>query len=144
MLGVQERIATRFAHGLHRGGHLVDDDTIATAIARHTHLSDEQQRLVRSWCGDGRRHQAAIGRAGAGKTTTVAACADAWTAAGYRVVGTAVKGEAARTLAAATGIECETVAWYLAHDDPQALPRNCRNPTLRRQRGPLPFPEKGL
>jgi hypothetical protein len=128
MLGVQERIATRFAHGLHRGGHLVDDDTIATAIARHTHLSDEQQRLVRSWCGDGRRHQAAIGRAGAG----------------YRVVGTAVKGEAARTLAAATGIECETVAWYLAHDDPQALPRNCRNPTLRRQRGPLPFPEKGL
>jgi ATP-dependent exoDNAse (exonuclease V) alpha subunit len=37
-------------------------------------------------------------------------------------MGTAVKGEAARTLAAATGIECETVAWYLAHDDGGANP----------------------
>ena len=36
----------------------------------------------------------------------------------HRVVGAAVKGEAARTLVAATGIECETVAWYLAHTDP--------------------------
>lgn len=126
MLSVQERIAARFAHGLHRGAHLVDDDTIATAITRHAHLTDEQQQLVHSWCGDGHRHQAAIGRAGAGKTTTVAACADAWTAAGYRVVGTAVKGEAARTLATATGIECETIAWYLAHDDPQALPLDAR------------------
>src|SRR5690606_35113071 len=90
------------------------------------HLTAEQRRLVESWCGSGHRFQAAIGRAGAGKTTTVAACADAWTASGYRVVGTAVKGEAARTLAAATGIECETVAWYLAHDDPQQLPLDAR------------------
>jgi len=42
------------------------------------------------------------------------------------VVGAAVKGEAARTLAAATGVDCETVAWYLAHDDPQALPIDSR------------------
>ncbi len=47
-------------------------------------------------------------------------------AAGYRVVGAAVKGEATRTLAAATGIECETVAWYLAHTDPQANPLDSR------------------
>jgi hypothetical protein len=40
-------------------------------------------------------------------------------------VGAAVKGEAARTLAAATGIECETVAWYLAHTDPE-LPLDSR------------------
>ncbi len=62
----------------------------------------------------------------AGKTTTVAACADAWTAAGYRVVGAAVKGEATRTLAATTGIETETVAWYLAHNDPANLPLDAR------------------
>jgi ATP-dependent exoDNAse (exonuclease V) alpha subunit len=37
-----------------------------------------------------------------------------------------VKGEAARTLAAATGIETETVAWYLARDDPQNLPLDAR------------------
>ena len=37
-----------------------------------------------------------------------------------------MKGEAARTLAAATGIECETVAWYLAHADPDRLPLDNR------------------
>ena len=42
------------------------------------------------------------------------------------MLGTAVKGEATRTLAAATGIECETVAWYLVHTDPQSLPLDSR------------------
>lgn len=82
--------------------------------------------LSADWCQRGHRFQAAIGRAGAGKTTTVAACADAWTATGYRVLGAAVKGEATRTLAAATGIECETLAWYLAHTDPRSLPLDAR------------------
>ena len=125
-LSVQDRIANRFAKGLHHGAHLAADDNVDGAIAKHSHLTDEQRQLVTQWCQRGHRFQAAIGRAGAGKTTTVAACADAWTTAGYRVVGAAVKGEATRTLAAATGIECETVAWYLAHTDPQSLPLDSR------------------
>ncbi|WCO69225.1 MobF family relaxase [Iamia majanohamensis] len=126
MLDVQDHIATRFAKGLHRGAHLVPDDQVDLALERHAHLTGEQRRLVTEWCQRGHRFQAAIGRAGAGKTTTVAACADAWTAAGYRVLGAAVKGEATRTLAAATGIECETVAWYLAHTDPESPPLDTR------------------
>lgn len=126
MLGVQDRIAARFAKGLHCGAHLVSDAHVDTALYWHPHLTGEQRQLVTEWCRRGHRFQAAIGRAGAGKTTTVAACADAWTAAGYRVVGAAVKGEATRTLAEATGIECETVAWYLAHDDPQSFPLDAR------------------
>jgi len=126
MLQVQERIATRFIKGLYRGAQLVADRHVNAALARHPHLTAEQRRLVAEWCQRGHRYATAIGRAGAGKTTTVAACADAWTAAGYRVVGGAVKGEATRTLAAATGIECETVAWYLAHTDPQQLPLDAR------------------
>ncbi len=125
-LDLQDHIANRFTEGLHRGAHLAPDAHVDDAIAKHPHLTDEQRRLVTNWCQRGHRFQAAIGRAGAGKTTTVAACADAWTAAGYRVVGAAVKGEATRTLAAATGIECETVAWYLAHTDPQSLPLDSR------------------
>ena len=126
MLGVQDRIAARFAKGLHRGAHLVpaaivDPRSPATPTSPTSNASSS-----RAWCTSGHRFQAAIGRAGAGKTTTVAACADAWQAAGYRVVGAAVKGEAARTLAAATGIDCETVAWYLAHDDPQTAPLDAR------------------
>ncbi len=126
MVEVQDRISERFTKGLHRGAHLFPDELLDAAVARHSHLTGEQRRLVTEWCQRGHRFQAAIGRAGAGKTTTVAACADAWTAAGYRVVGAAVKGEATRTLAAATGIECETVAWYLAHTDPQSLPLDAR------------------
>ena len=120
MLGVQDRVVTRFTKGLHQGAHLVADEHVNTALGRHSHLTDEQRGLVKAWCGNCHRYQAAIGRAGAGKTDTVAACADAWTASGYRVMGTAMKGEAARTLAAATGVERETVAWYLAHDDPSS------------------------
>lgn len=126
MLGVQDRIVSRFRTGLHHGASLVSDDRIAATLAAHAHLTAEQRALVESWCGSGHRFQPAVGRAGSGKTTTVAACADAWSAAGYRVVGAAVKGEAARTLAATTGIECETVAWYLAHPDPNAGPLDAR------------------
>jgi ATP-dependent exoDNAse (exonuclease V) alpha subunit len=42
------------------------------------------------------------------------------------VLGAAVKGEATRTLATTTGIECETVAWHLAHTDPHNLPLDAR------------------
>jgi conjugative relaxase-like TrwC/TraI family protein len=117
MLEVQERIMSRFAAGMHQGAHLVGPDQLDTALAQHEHLVGEQRDLVRAWCASGHRYQSAIGRAGAGKTTSVAAAAEAWQTMGFRVMGAAVKGEAARTLAAATGIECETVAWYLAHDD---------------------------
>jgi conjugative relaxase-like TrwC/TraI family protein len=126
ILQVQQRIVDRHRRGLHRGAHLAPQDSISSALEAHPHLTGEQRSLVRAWCRSGDRFQAAIGRAGAGKTTTVAACADAWTAAGWRVLGAAVKGEAARTLAAATGIECETVAWYLAHRDPDHLPLDHR------------------
>lgn len=125
MLDAQERIASRF-----RASHLgvvggADSAAIEAALAAHAHLTAEQRALVRSWCA-GDRYLTAIGRAGAGKTTTVAACTDAWASSGWRVVGSAVKGEAARTLAAATGVPCETVAWYLAHDDPHDLPVDAR------------------
>ncbi len=126
MLQVQDRIATRFHAGLYRGASLTSDAVLDDAFAVHAQLSAEQRELVTSWCSRGHVFQAAIGRAGAGKTTTVAAAAHAWHEAGYRVVGAAVKGEAARTLAAATGIECETVAWYLAHDQAGANPFDAR------------------
>lgn len=48
------------------------------------------------------------------------AAAAAWRAAGYRVIGAAVKGEAARKLAADAGIDADTVALLLAEA--------CRNP----------------
>ena len=78
------------------------------------------------------RRNGGYGEPGAGKTSTVAACADAWTTAGYRVLGAAVKGEASRTLATTTGIECETFAWYLAHRPAEAPFRRLHDPRDRK------------
>jgi len=126
MLAVQQRVVDRYHAGLHRGAHLTPAHTLTAALDRHPQLSDEQHELVRSFCTSGHRIQCAVGRAGAGKTTAMAAAVEAWTAAGYRVLGTAVKGEAARTLAASTGIPTETLAWHLAHSDPQTSPLDAR------------------
>src|SRR5690606_24298937 len=85
MLEVQNRITARFRAGRHEATHLVSDHQLAGAFANHPHLTEEQRDLVGAWCQGGHRFQTAIGRAGTGKTTTVAACAEAWRAAGYRV-----------------------------------------------------------
>ena len=126
ILAVQHRVVARYRHGLHRGAALVPSPAINEALARQSELTDEQRDLVRAFCTSGHRIQCAVGRAGAGKTTTMTAACDAWQTAGWRVIGTAVKGEAARTLAAATGMPTETLAWYLAHDDPHTAPLDAR------------------
>ncbi len=126
ILADQQRIVARYRHGLHSGAALVPLAVVDQVLARQPELTDEQRDLVRAVCTSGHRIQCAIGRAGAGKTTTMAAARDAWQAAGWRVIGTAVKGEAARTLAAATGMTTETLAWYLAHDDPRTAPLDAR------------------
>ncbi|MGH2684793.1 MAG: ATP-dependent DNA helicase, partial [Actinomycetota bacterium] len=126
MLAVQDRIVARFHHGRHRGSAMAPPAAVTAALARHPQLTDEQQDLVRAFCTSGHRTHCAIGRPGAGKTTAMAAARDAWQAAGLRVLGTAVKGEAARTLGAIAGIPTETLAWYLAHEDPLHSPLDAR------------------
>jgi conjugative relaxase-like TrwC/TraI family protein len=76
-------------------------------------LSDEQRAFVESLCTSGMGAQCAVGRPGSGKTHSLAVAARAWQANGFRVVGAAVKGEAARLLGEATGVHAETVAWWL-------------------------------
>jgi AAA domain/TrwC relaxase len=126
ILAVQHRIVAHYRHGLHSGAALVPLSVIDRVLARQPELTDEQRDLVRAFCTSGHRIQCAVGRAGAGKTSAMAAACDAWQAAGWRVIGTAVKGEAARTLGAATGMPTETLAWYLAHDDPHTAPLDAR------------------
>ncbi|MGH9137912.1 MAG: MobF family relaxase [Acidimicrobiales bacterium] len=76
-------------------------------------LSDEQQAFVRSMCTSGMGVQCAVGRPGSGKTHSLAVAARAWQKLGHRVVGAAVKGDAARLLGEATGVHSETVTWWL-------------------------------
>ena len=95
----------------------LNTSTTSTDTVDGVTLSDEQRDLVTAWCTSGHRVQAAVGRAGTGKTTAMRAAATAWTAAGYRVIGCAVKGEAARQLADDAHIEADTVALLLARAD---------------------------
>lgn len=122
ILGVQQRILDRFAAQPPAPAAAVPASILSAAVAANPRLTDEQQCLVASFCQSGRSIQCAIGRAGTGKTTTMRTAATAWIAAGHRVIGTAVKGEAARHLAEGAHIPTETVAWFLARRDKASLP----------------------
>lgn len=111
---VQRRILDAVSQGVGAGIASVPADNVLSALAAAPELSVEQRHLVNAFCTSGDAVQCAIGRAGAGKTTAMRVAAAAWQGAGFRVVGTAVKGEAARVLAAGAGIPAETVAWILA------------------------------
>ena len=126
MLAVQARILEQLRAGRSSGTATVSGETLAEALGGNQHLSAEQRNLVASFCTSGDRIQCAVGRAGAGKTTAMRAAVEAWRAAGYRVLGTAVKGEAARHLGHEAGVESETLAWHLAHTDPQTSPLDAR------------------
>ncbi len=122
ILAVQQRVLDRFKRGRGTGSALVSDALVTCAVEETGHLSAEQESLVRAFCTSGDAVQCAIGRAGAGKTTSMRAAAAAWQDAGFRVVGTAVKGEATRHLAEGAGIPAETVAWFLARREGPVLP----------------------
>lgn len=83
----------------------------------------DQAAAVRAICGSGRVFEVLIGPAGAGKTTTMRALAEAWSATGGRVIGLAVAQTAANVLAGEAGISANNIARWLLQastgpDDP--------------------------
>ena len=81
-------------------------------------LTAGQRRAVAVICGSGRGLDVVVGVAGSGKTTALEVVRAAFEADGYRVLGTAVSGQAARALATEAGVESRTVAslvWRLEH-----------------------------
>src|SRR3989338_5969415 len=73
------------------------------------YLNQEQQAAVLGLTDDSFRASVLIGRAGAGKTTTLKAVADIYRDAGYKVVGTSLSAMAADNLERETGIESKTI-----------------------------------
>jgi conjugative relaxase-like TrwC/TraI family protein len=111
----------------------VPSDLVETAVAEADQLpgrplTSGQSQAVRGICGEGRRISLVLGVAGAGKTTAIRCAAEAFTAAGYEVVGTATSGQAARTLGREAGLaESRTVAsllWRLDHHTLELTPRH--------------------
>lgn len=82
-------------------------------------LGGEQREAVEAICTCGRGGELVVGVAGAGKTTMLRAVSTAFEEAGFRVIGTATSGQAARNLGKEADIsESRTLAsliWRLDH-----------------------------
>ncbi len=125
-VALERRVIDLHAYGHNRSTVTVATERMTSAIttleARLGHpLGADQAEAVRRLTGSGDQFQALIGLAGSGKTTVLAAAADAWTAEGYRVIAAAPFGAAARQLEASIGIEAHTLEGLLTgwrHDQP--------------------------
>ncbi|HLZ37927.1 MAG TPA: AAA family ATPase [Mycobacteriales bacterium] len=76
-------------------------------------LSAEQRALVHRLVTSGDGVEVVVGKAGAGKTSALAAAAAAWRATGLPVVGTAVAARAALAFGEQAGVPAMTVARLL-------------------------------
>lgn len=119
-----EQTAIALAHDQHDAGlavldlHQVLAAIAATAAGRDGRpLSPAQATAVLTLTGSGRGVEVVVGAAGSGKTAALAAAHTAWTAAGHRVVGTALAASAARNLQTATGISSMSLARLLTDLD---------------------------
>jgi len=97
----------------------VEQAMLGTSIRMGRPLTAGQEAAVRGICSDGRRVSLVLGVAGSGKTTAIRCVAEAYTVAGYQVIGTATSGQAARTLGREAGIAgsrtLASLLWRLDH-----------------------------
>ena len=113
MIRLEAEMANRAIWLSQRSSHGVRDAALAATFKRHDRLSDEKRTAIEHVAG-AERIAAVVGRAGAGKTTMMRAAREAWEAAGYRVVGSALAGKAAEGLEKEAEIVSRTLSsWEL-------------------------------
>ncbi|MEO7556543.1 MAG: MobF family relaxase, partial [Acidimicrobiales bacterium] len=132
VLATEHAIADTLTRAMdRRAGDRVDPPTIHAAVAAteaglgHP-LTGGQRAVVEMVCESDARAALIVGVAGSGKTTALTAIGASYTSAGYRVVGTATAGQAARSLEQAAGIESSTLAslrWRIEHQQLTLDPR---------------------
>ena len=127
MLALEDRAMQLYEAGRAADAGAVPADVLRSVLAdeRFAHLSDEQRRFVTKLTTSGQQTQAAVGRAGSGKTTALEVAVAAWRAAGYHVLGSAVGGTQSVLLGEEATGEAQTVASVLAryfdYDDTGSL-----------------------
>ena len=113
LLRLEAEMAARATRLAGASGFRVEQKSREQILARHDRLSDEQRAAIDHVTAE-TRIAAIVGRAGAGKTTTMKAAREVWEAAGFRVVGAALAGKAAEGLETEASIRSETLAaWEL-------------------------------
>lgn len=91
---------------------------LQTELARGFRLSERQGEVAKGLLTSGHSLDLLIGVAGSGKTSTLSVVRAGFEEAGYRVLGAATSGQAARALGEGAGVETRTVAsltWRLEH-----------------------------
>ena len=116
VLAAEARILS-LAHRGRSGGYGRADHAQVRTVAAGRDLDDGQLRALVRLTEAGDFLSVLTAPAGAGKTSTLGATSQAWTAAGYRVVGLAPSARAAAELAAATGGRADTLAKWLHNCD---------------------------
>jgi conjugative relaxase-like TrwC/TraI family protein len=127
MLETERRLVAAAVERSGTGVAVATAGAVARAIENRPYLSDEQARMVTTVASGGDGVVLVVGRPGAGKTTALGACREAWEASGHRVVGCALAAETARTLQRESGIASYTVTQLMADiSDPEhgGLARN--------------------
>jgi conjugative relaxase-like TrwC/TraI family protein len=89
---------------------VVPEAHLRAALDRRPELSPEQVAAVATITGSGNGLDVIVAAAGTGKTFCLDAARDAWSRAGYRVVGMTLAASAARHLEAQTAIPSDTIA----------------------------------
>jgi hypothetical protein len=96
-------------------------------LSRGVRLSERQTEVAKGLLTSGHSLDIVVGVAGSGKTTTLAAVRGGFEAAGYKVIGTATSGQAAKALGEGAGVDSRTVAsltWRLGHGREALSPRH--------------------
>lgn len=94
----------------HRGHGASETATYKAIAAADKPLNEEQKDAVWHLTGKGGGLRSLEGLAGTGKTSTLAVAREALEEAGYKVIGAALSGKAAKELSEGAGIESQTIA----------------------------------
>ena len=81
-----------------------------TELARGFRLSERQAEVAKGLLTSGHSLDLVVGVAGSGKTSTLSAVREGFEAAGYKVLGAATSGQAAKALGEGAGVASRTVA----------------------------------
>ena len=96
-------------------------------LARGFRLTERQAEVAKGLLTSGHSLDLVVGVAGSGKTSTLSAVREGFEAAGYKVIGAATSGQAAKALGEGAGVASRTVAsltWRIEHGQEVLSPRH--------------------
>ena len=101
--------------------------SVARSLPEGFRLTERQAEVAKGLLTSGHSLDLVVGVAGSGKTSTLSAVREGFEAAGYKVLGAATSGQAAKALGEGAGVASRTVAsltWRIEHGQEVLSPRH--------------------